>query len=61
MEISLGNCFVCSAAKKKGIPQERARLQFKSRKRLPKLKHGRINRSRFYIPLHATLPTSHSM
>jgi hypothetical protein len=61
MEISPGNCFVCSAANTKGIPQERARLRFKSRKRLPKLKHGRISRSRFYIPLHATLPMSQSM
>jgi hypothetical protein len=33
MEISPGNCFVCSAAKTKGIQQERARLQFKSKKR----------------------------
>jgi hypothetical protein len=39
------NCFVCSAVKTKGIPQERARLWFKSRKRLSKLKHGRINRA----------------
>jgi hypothetical protein len=58
MEISLGNYFVCSTEKTKGIPQERARLRFKSRKILPKLKHGRISRSRFYIPLHATLPMS---
>jgi hypothetical protein len=61
MEISLGNCFVCATVKTKGIPQERARLQFKSRKRLPKLKHDRIRRNRFYIPLHVTLPTSQSM
>jgi hypothetical protein len=61
MEISPGNCFVCSATKTKGIPQERARLRFKCRNRLPKLKHDRISQSRFYIPLHATLPTSQSM
>jgi hypothetical protein len=61
MEISPRNCFVCSAAKTKGITQECARLQFKSRKRLPKLKHGRISRSRFYIPLHDSLPMSQSM
>jgi hypothetical protein len=61
MEISLENFFVCSAAKTKGIPQERARLRSKSRKRLPKPKHGRISRSRFYIPLHATLCMSQSM
>jgi hypothetical protein len=52
------NFFVCSVAKTKGIPQERARLRFKSRKRLSKPKHGRISRSRFYIPLHATLRMS---
>jgi hypothetical protein len=61
MEISPGNYFVCSAAKTKGIPQECVRLRFKSRKRLPKLKHDRISRSRFYIPLHATLPMPQSM
>jgi hypothetical protein len=61
MEISLGNCFVCSAVKIRGIPQERAKLQFRSIKKLSKLKHGRISRSRFCIPLRATLPTSRSM
>jgi hypothetical protein len=61
MEISPKNFFVCSTAKTKGIPQERARLRSKSRKRLPKPKHGRISRSRFYIPLHATLRMSQSM
>jgi hypothetical protein len=61
METSPGNCFVCSVAKTKGIPKERARLRFKSKNRLPKLKHDRISRSRFYILLHATLPTSQSM
>jgi hypothetical protein len=58
MEISQGDCFVCSAAKTKATPQERAKSQFRSRKRLPKLKHDRISRSRFYIRLHAILPTS---
>jgi hypothetical protein len=57
MEISLEDCFVCSAAKTKATPQERVKSRFRSRKRLPKLKHGRISRSRFYIPLHAILPT----
>jgi hypothetical protein len=61
MEISLGNYFVCSAAKTKGTPQGRAKSRFRSEKKLLKLKHGRINRSRFCIPLHATLPTSRSM
>jgi hypothetical protein len=56
MEISPEDCFVCSAAKTKATPQERAKSQFRSRKRLPKLKHGRINRSKSYILLHAILP-----
>jgi hypothetical protein len=60
MDISLGDCFVCSVAKTKAIPQERAKPRFRSRKRLPKLKHGRISQSRFYIPLHVILPTSQS-
>jgi hypothetical protein len=61
MEISLGNCFVYSAVKIRGTPQERAKLRFGSRKKLPKLKHGRISRNRFCIPLRATLPMSRSM
>jgi hypothetical protein len=61
MEISPGDYFVCSAAKTKATPQERAKSRFRSRKRLSKLKHGRICRSRFYIVLHAILPTSQSM
>jgi hypothetical protein len=47
MEISPEDCFVCSAAKTKATPQERAKSQFRSRKKLPKLKHGRISRNRF--------------
>jgi hypothetical protein len=60
MEISLGDCFVCSAAKTKATPQEHAKSRFRSRKKLPKLKHDRISRSRFYILLHAILPTFQS-
>jgi hypothetical protein len=60
METSLGDCFVCSAVKTKATPQVRAKSRFRSRKRLPKPKHNRISRTRFYIPLHAILPTSHS-
>jgi hypothetical protein len=60
MEISPGDCFVCSAVKTKDTPQEGAKSRFRSRNRLPKLKHGRIRQSRFYIPLHAILPTSES-
>src|SRR5688500_5769677 len=61
MEISPGNYFVCFAVKIRGTPKECARLRFRSRKKLLKLKHGRICRSRFSIPLRATLPTSRSM
>jgi hypothetical protein len=61
MEISPGNYFVCSAAKTKGIPQGCSRSRFRSRNKLSKLKYGRISRSRFCIPLRATLPTSRSM
>jgi hypothetical protein len=57
-EINPGDCFVCSAAKTKATPQERAKSRFRSRKRLPKLKHDRISRSKSYILLHAILPTS---
>jgi hypothetical protein len=61
MEISPGNYFVCSAVKIRGTPQERGKLRFISRKKLLKLKHDRISRSRFCIPLRATLPMSRSM
>jgi hypothetical protein len=36
IEIRLGDYFVCSAAKTKATPQERAKSRFRSRKRLPK-------------------------
>jgi hypothetical protein len=73
LEISLGDCFVCSVVKTKATPQERAKSRFRSRKRLPKLKHDRISRrplsfhailptsqNQHDIPLHAILPTSQS-
>jgi hypothetical protein len=59
-EINPGDCFVCSAAKTKATPQEHAKSQFRSKKRLPKLKHGRISRSKSYILLQAILPMSQS-
>jgi hypothetical protein len=59
-EISPGDFFACSVVKTKATPQERAKSRFRSRKRLPKLKHGRISRSKSYIPLHAILPMSQS-
>jgi hypothetical protein len=36
--------------------QELAKSQYRSKRRLPKLKHDRISQSKFYILLHATLP-----
>jgi hypothetical protein len=41
-------------------PQEHVKSQFRSKRRLPKLRRGRISRSRSYILLHATLPMSQS-
>jgi hypothetical protein len=57
-EISQGDCFVCSVAKTKATLQERAKSQFRSRKRLPKPKHDKISQSKSYIVLHAILPMS---
>jgi hypothetical protein len=47
--------------KTRTILQERARLPFRSKKRLLKQKPGRTNRSRFYILLYATLPIYQNM
>jgi hypothetical protein len=55
-----GNCFVYSAEKIRGITQGRAKSRSRSRKKLPKLKHDRMSRSKSCIPLCATLPTSRS-
>jgi hypothetical protein len=57
-EISPEDCFACSAAKIKATPQEHAKSQFRNKKRLPKLRHDRISRSKFYILLHVILPMS---
>jgi hypothetical protein len=40
----------------RATPQEHAKSKYRSKRRLLKLKCGRISRSRFYILLHATLP-----
>jgi hypothetical protein len=40
----------------RATPQEHAKSQYRSKRRLSKLKRGIISRSRFYILLHATLP-----
>jgi hypothetical protein len=50
-----------SAVKTRATRQERVRLPFRSKKRLPKQKPDRISRSRCYILLRATIPTYHNM
>jgi hypothetical protein len=59
--ISPEDYFAYSAVKTKATLQEHAKSQFRSKKRLPKLRHGRISRSRSYILLHAILPMSQNM
>jgi hypothetical protein len=59
-KISLEDYFACSAPKIKATPQEHAKSQFINKKRLPKLRHGRISRRRSYILLRAILPISQS-
>jgi hypothetical protein len=49
-----------SVVKARATPQEHAKSQFRSKKRLPKLRHDRISRSRSYILLCDILPTSQS-
>jgi hypothetical protein len=61
MGISLGKSIAYSVDKIRVTLQERARLPFRSKKKLPKQKPGRTSRSRFYIPLRATLPTYQNM
>jgi hypothetical protein len=56
MGISPGNSIAYSVVKTRATLQEHARSPFRSKKRLPKQKCGRISRSRFYILLRATLP-----
>jgi hypothetical protein len=59
-EISPEDYISYSAAKTKATPQEHAKSQFRNKKRLSKLRHSRISRSRSYILLRAILPTSQS-
>jgi hypothetical protein len=59
--INPGKSIAYSVVKTRATLQERARLPFRSRKRLPKQKPDRISRSKFYILLRATLPTYQNM
>jgi hypothetical protein len=61
MGTSPGKSIACSMMKTRATLQERARLLFRSKKKLPKQKPGRTSRSRFYILLRATLPTYQNM
>ena len=60
-EISLEDYTAYFAVKTRATPQEHAKSQFKSKRRLPKLRHSRISQSRYYILPHAILPMSQSM
>jgi hypothetical protein len=61
MGISPGKYIAYSMVKTRATLQERVKSPFRSKKRLPKQKPGRISRSRSYILLRATLPTYQSM
>jgi hypothetical protein len=61
MGISLGKSIAYSVVRTRATLQERARLPFRSKKRLPKQKPGRISRSRFYILLRVTPLTYQNM
>jgi hypothetical protein len=60
-EISPEGYIVYSMVKIRDTPQEHAKSQFRNKRRLPKLRRGRISQSRSYILLHATLPMYQSM
>jgi hypothetical protein len=55
--ISPENFIAYSVVKTRATLLEHARSPFRSKRRLPKLRRGRISRSRFYILFHAILPT----
>jgi hypothetical protein len=55
--ISPENFIAYSMMKTRATLQEHVRSPFRSKRRLSKLRRGRISRSRFYILLHAILPT----
>jgi hypothetical protein len=61
MGISPERSIAYSMVKIRATRQEHDRLPFKSKKRSPKQKLGRISRSRSYILLRVTLPTYQNM
>jgi hypothetical protein len=56
MGIDVEGYIAYSVVKIRATPQEHAKSQFRSKRRLPKPRRGIISRSRSYILLHATLP-----
>jgi hypothetical protein len=61
MGIRPGKSIAYSVVKTRATLQERVRSPFRSKKRLPKQKPGRISQSRSYILLRASLPTYQNM
>jgi hypothetical protein len=61
MGIGPGKSIAYSVVKTRATLQERVKSPFRSKKRLPKQKPGRISRSRSYILLRATLSTDQNM
>jgi hypothetical protein len=57
-EISPEDYTAYSAVKTRATPHEHAKSLFRSKRRLPKLRHDKISRSRSYILPHAILPMS---
>jgi hypothetical protein len=60
-EISLEDYTAYSVVKTRATPQELVKSQFRSKRRLSKLKHGRTSQSKSYILPHAILPMSQNM
>jgi hypothetical protein len=61
MGINRENFIAYSLVKTRATLQEHVRSLFRSKRRLLKLRRGRISRSRFYILLHAILSTYQNM
>jgi hypothetical protein len=61
MAISPGKSIAYSVVKTRGTLQERVRLPFRSKKRMPKQKPGRTSQSKFCILLRAILCTYQNM
>jgi hypothetical protein len=61
MGISPEKSIAYSVVKTRATRQERVRLPFRNKRRLPKQKPGRISRSKFYILVRATLLTYQNM